>query len=103
MAIADDITNGTVEVEPTSAQAGDIVTLTVNPADGYVLDALTVTAENATAPTPVETNGKYTFTMPASNVTVRATLPLATIAETAVAITVHQATLLQLRVLFAAT
>lgn len=71
--IATGITNGTVTATPTSAQAGETITLTVTPENGYVLDALTVTAENATAPTPVETNGKYTFTMPASNVTVNAT------------------------------
>ena len=71
--IADGIENGIVAADVTKAAEGETVTLTVTANEGCVLDALTVTAENATAPTPVEAEGKYTFTMPAGNVTISAT------------------------------
>ena len=71
--IADGIENGIVAADVTEASEGETVTLTVTANEGCVLDALTVTAENATAPTPVEAEGKYTFTMPAGNVTISAT------------------------------
>ena len=62
-------TNGTVTADPTSAEAGTIITLTVTPAGGYVLDALTVT-DASSNPVTVTDNK---FTMPASDVTVTAT------------------------------
>ena len=60
---------GTVTV-PTSAKAGDEVTITAKPSEGYVLDAITVTNDTDNSQVQV-TDGK--FTMPASNVTVTAT------------------------------
>ncbi len=62
-------TNGSVTAEPTSAEAGTTITLTVTPAGGYVLDALTVT--DASSNTIEVADDK--FTMPASDVTVSAT------------------------------
>ena len=62
-------TNGTVTADPTSAEAGTTITLTVTPDAGYVLDALTVTDANSN--TVTVTNNE--FTMPASDVTVTAT------------------------------
>ena len=60
---------GTVTV-PTSAKAGDEVTLTATPKEGYVLDKFTVTKDADGSELQV-TDGK--FTMPAGNVTVTAT------------------------------
>ena len=62
-------TNGSVTAEPTSAEAGTTITLTVTPAGGYVLDALTIT-DASSNPVTVTDNK---FTMPASDVTVSAT------------------------------
>ena len=59
--------NGTVAVDKTSADEGDEVTVTVTPADGYVLESLTVDGQKVT----VE-NGSYTFAMPAKNVSIAA-------------------------------
>lgn len=67
--VEEGITNGTVRVDRPEAQAGQLVTLRVDPAQGYMLDTLTVTDANGGA-VAVEYNQ---FTMPASNVTVYAT------------------------------
>ncbi|MBR0032346.1 MAG: InlB B-repeat-containing protein, partial [Treponema sp.] len=65
------ITNGTVTATPSAGVAeGAEVTLEIKPDPGYVLDTLTVDGANKTADVAA---GKYTFTMPASNVTVSAT------------------------------
>ena len=65
--------NGSVTISPKSAAKGDIVTVTVTPDQGYKLDKLTVTDRNGNELKLTEKNGKYTFTMPASKVTVKAT------------------------------
>ena len=66
--------NGKVTADNISAAEGATVTLTVQPDAGYTLAALTVTDGNGSKLTLVANgNGKYTFTMPASNVTVTAT------------------------------
>ncbi len=62
-------TNGSVTANPTSAEAGTTITLTVTPETGYVLDAITVT-DASSNPVTVTDNK---FTMPASDVTVTAT------------------------------
>ncbi|MBO5585182.1 MAG: hypothetical protein J5924_02250 [Bacteroidaceae bacterium] len=67
--ISGGIENGTVEATPATAAEGEIVTLTITPADGYELDELTVMAGE----TPVTVAEGYTFEMPASAVTVSAT------------------------------
>gem|GEM_PF-4164296 len=71
--IATDIANGTVEASPTSAAAGDPVTLTVTPAGGYELETLTVKNGETDVTTTKVNDTTYTFTMPAANVTVTAT------------------------------
>ena len=67
-------TNGTVSVSPRNASKGATVTITVTPNEGYVLGTLTATDANGdTISLSNEGDGKYTFTMPASRVTVSAT------------------------------
>ena len=64
---------GSVTVSPKNAKKGDTVTATVKPDSGYALDQLTVTAKNgSTVKLTEQGGGKYTFTMPASAVTVEA-------------------------------
>ena len=66
--------HGTVTVSPKNASKGDTVTVTVKPDSGYVLDTLTVTDKNGNELTLKDKgNGKYTFTMPAGKVEVKAT------------------------------
>lgn len=65
--------NGTVTVSPKNASKNTTVTITVKPNSGYELDDLTVTDKNGdTVRVKDQGNGKYTFTMPASKVTVEA-------------------------------
>lgn len=61
--------NGTVTASASEAPAGTEITLTITPAEGYELDALTVV--DASSNTVAVSNNK--FTMPESNVTVSAT------------------------------
>ena len=66
--------NGSVTVSPKTASKGDTVTITVKPDSGYVLETLTVTDKNGNELTLKDKgNGKYTFTMPAGKVEVKAT------------------------------
>ena len=66
--------NGTVTSNRRSATRDQTVTLTVSPADGYALDSLTVTdAKGNEIELTDKGDGKYTFKMPASRVTVTAT------------------------------
>ena len=65
--------NGDVTASHKSASKGTTVTLTVAPDKGYVLDTLTVLDGKDKEIKLTEKNGKYTFTMPASKVTVAAT------------------------------
>ena len=66
--------NGSVTVSPKSASKGDTVTITVKPNSGYVLETLTVTDKNGNELTLKDKgDGKYTFTMPAGKVEVKAT------------------------------
>ena len=66
--------HGSVTVSPKSASKGDTVTVTVKPDSGYVLETLTVTDKNGNELTLKDKgNGKYTFTMPAGKVEVKAT------------------------------
>ena len=68
-----DTTGGTVTVSPTRASSGRTVTITAAPDPGYALESLTVLDSRGQ---PLELtnkgNGKYTFTMPSSRVTVEA-------------------------------
>lgn len=66
--------NGTVTVSPKSASKGATVTITVTPDEGYELGELTVTDQNGNDIALTDAgDGKYTFTMPGSRVTVEAT------------------------------
>ena len=65
--------NGDVTASHKSAAKGTTITLTVDPDKGYVLDTLTVLDGKDKEIKLTEKNGKYTFTMPASKVTVEAT------------------------------
>ena len=64
--------NGDVTASHKSASKGALVTLTVTPDKGYVLETLNAFDQNGTALPLTQQNGKYTFTMPASKVTVEA-------------------------------
>ena len=68
----EDTDNGSVKVSPTRASKGSTVTVTVKPDEGYELDELTVTDKNGDSVRIIKSNGKYTFKMPASKVTVEA-------------------------------
>lgn len=65
--------NGSISVSPKSASKGTTVTITVKPDTGYELDTLKVVDKNGDKVAVSEKNGKYTFTMPASKVTVTGT------------------------------
>ena len=60
---------GTITAEPTSATAGTQINLTVTPDKGYEIESVTMNGQALT----VGADGKYSFTMPAENVTVSAT------------------------------
>jgi len=62
--VATGIANGTVEVDVAQAAAGDTVSVTATPADGYALEAITLNGEAIEG---------TTFTMPAEDVEVGAT------------------------------
>ena len=64
--------NGDVTASHKSAAKGTTITLTVDPDKGYVLDTLTVLDGKDKDLKLTEKNGKFTFTMPASKVTVEA-------------------------------
>lgn len=69
----EDTDNGTVTASVKSASKGSTVTLTVKPDEGYQLDKLTVTDKDGKEISVTEKeDGKYTFTMPASKVSVSA-------------------------------
>lgn len=66
--------NGTVKSSNSSAAKDATVTITVTPNEGYVLDTLTVTdKDNNTVALTKVSDTQYTFKMPASAVTVKAT------------------------------
>ena len=69
IAVAEGISNGTVSVSATEAFAGDEITVTATPADGFALEAITV--KDADGADVTVTDGK--FIMPAKAVTVSAT------------------------------
>ena len=68
--VAEGIVGGTVEVSSTSAKAGEEVSITATPAEGYELASVSVTGVNSNQAVAVA-DGK--FTMPEDAVTVSAT------------------------------
>ena len=74
--VTTDAENGTIDID-TRYQRGDVVTFTVTPDAGYVLKGLTVTRRSGAEVSVTENSGVYTFTMPASAVTMKAEFVLA--------------------------
>ena len=69
--------HGTITVTPKAASSGTTITITATPDAGYVLDSLTATdASGKQLTLTPAANGKYTFTMPGSAVTVNGTFRL---------------------------
>ena len=67
------IPNGTVTANPSTASKGETVTITTKPSEGYELGDLTVKdASGNTLPLTDKGDGKFTFTMPGSKVSVEA-------------------------------
>ena len=71
--VASDIANGSVVASAETAAQGATVTLTVTPDANYELESLTVTGSDGVVSTTLQSNGTYTFEMPAGDVTVSAT------------------------------
>ena len=70
---APSVKHGDVTVSPKRASKGDTVTITVKPDSGYELDTLTVKdVSGSKIKVKDKGDGKFTFTMPASKVTVSA-------------------------------
>ena len=67
--VAADIENGTVTADKQEAAEGEVVKLTITPAEGFELDYITVTGVNTNIAVPVEDNQ---FTMPADAVNINA-------------------------------
>ena len=69
----DDVKHGTVTVSPQSAPKGDSVTITAAPDKGYEMSGIKVIDQNGREVKLTDKgSGKYTFTMPAGKVTVKA-------------------------------
>ena len=65
--------NGSVSISPRNAAQGTIVTITVNPADGYIMNKLTVTdSTGKLVPVDQKNDAQYTFSMPSGNVSIAA-------------------------------
>ena len=65
--------NGDVVSSHKTADKGDTVTLTATPDNGYAIRRIIVTDSSDQKLTLTEKDGKYTFTMPSSTVTVKTT------------------------------
>ncbi len=69
--------SGSVSAEPDNAGKDDTITVTPTPDEGYRLISMSYTLQGGTTTEIVkDNNGKYTFSMPASDVTVTATFKL---------------------------
>lgn len=73
--VADSI-GGTVSADPAEAEAGKTVELTVTPETNFTLSSLTYTPEGGDAVNIEAKDGKYSFIMPSSAVTVNAVFSL---------------------------
>jgi hypothetical protein len=70
----DDTRNGRISADVKSAEAGDTVTLTVTPDNGYKLDTLTVQdGKGKDISLTKKSDGIYTFTAPAGKIVIKAT------------------------------
>ena len=69
--VSGSIRNGRVSVSPSQAAEGELVTITVTPNEGFVLDKLTVTGAKGEALEVTDAGGgRFTFAMPDSDVTI---------------------------------
>lgn len=74
ISVVDGINNGFIGVNPSQAEPGDIVTITIDPDAGYELDALIVTDSSGNQiAIEKETDTCYTFKMPRGRVSIDAT------------------------------
>ncbi len=81
-ATASACTNGTLTLSAESdLKAGDTVTITVTPDQGYEADNVTVVGASGTTVEVTKGENSYTFSMPSENVTVSATFKEATPVE----------------------
>ncbi len=72
--VEEDTANGKVEASTKDAESGDSVTITITPDEGYQLEKLTVTdADGKVLELKEAGDNKYTFTMPESEVEIKAT------------------------------
>ncbi len=73
-----DTDNGSITATHKRASKNSTVTITATPAEGYVVDAVTVTEKDGDkVEVTKKDDNKYTFKMPASDVTVKATFKVA--------------------------
>ena len=73
-----DTDNGTITATHKRASKNSTVTITATPDEGYVVDAVTVTEKDGDkVEVTKKDDNKYTFKMPASDVTVKATFKVA--------------------------
>lgn len=73
ISVSDDIANGKLTVSDKQAKKGDTVTITTAPDDGYALDTVTVKDEKGKEIKLTDLgNGKFSFTMPDSKITIDA-------------------------------
>lgn len=73
ISVSDDIANGKLTVSDKRAKKGDTVTITTAPDDGYALDTVTVKDEKGKEIKLTDLgNGKFSFTMPDSKITIDA-------------------------------
>lgn len=74
--IASGLRHGKISTTHTSAEAGTWVTITVNPDTDYALDWVEVEQENGRLVSLSQSGRRYSFTMPASDVTINAKFSL---------------------------
>ena len=73
ISVPEHIANGTITVSDKQAKKGDTVTITTAPDDGYALDTVTVKDEKGKEIKLTDLgNGKFSFTMPDSKITIDA-------------------------------
>ncbi len=71
--VDDKAENGTIKIDKDTASKGSTVTITVTPDEGYEVDEIKVTDESGNEIEVTDKgNGKYTFTMPSTDVDIKA-------------------------------
>ena len=90
---ADGVENGSVQIEPEEAAAGETITVTAIPIDGYVLESITaygVNTNEAVVLEPGTTENVYTFEMIADDVVVNPVFAEAPFEPTELDVTAYQ-------------